>query len=129
MMVEGQAHDTLENTLYSLKKIRQRANKEGKTGTLDVGIVTYHGHFKRFKDYYEKAVEKGMLEKDDFRLHEIPTPETEEDIKYEAGPLRRLSHGFKLASIGRYRARGGGIKHAKPNPFSRFINKARDVLR
>ena len=129
MMVEGQAHDTLENTLYSLKKIRQRADKEGRTGTLDVGIVTYHGHFKRFLDFYEKAVEEGMIKREDFRLHEIPTEETEEDRKYEANLLRKLSHRFKLAAIGRYRAKSGGIKQAKANPLSKIINKARDILR
>jgi len=129
MMVEGQSHDTLENTLYSLKKIKQRAEKEGITGTLDVGITTYHSHFKRFVDFYEKAVKKGMLKRGDFRLHEIPTPETEEDRKYGASPLRRLYHNFQLTTIGRYRSKDGRIKQVKANPLSKLINKARDVLR
>ncbi len=129
MMVEGQSHDTLENTLYSLKKIKQRAEKEGRTGALDVGIVTYPDHFKRFKDFYKKAVERGLIGKGDFRLHEIPTPETEEDRKYEANPLRHLSHQFKLATMGRYRSERGGIKQAEPSPVVKVMNKLRDMMK
>lgn len=129
MMVEGQSNDTLENTLYSLKKIKQRAEKEGKTGTLDVGISTYHSHFKRFKDFYDRAVQKGMLKKGDFRLHEIPTSETNEERDYESNLLRRISHGFKLISIGRYRAKRGGIKQAKTNPITRITHAIRDALK
>lgn len=119
MIVEGRAHDTLENTIYSLKKIKQKAEKKGRTETLDIGITTYHGHFKRFKDFYEKAVKKGMIGKGDFRLHEIPTPETEEDRKYEASFFRNLVHRFKLETMSRYRGKKGEIKHAEPNPFLR----------
>lgn len=126
MMVEGQSHDTLENTLYSLKKIRQRADREGRAGTLDVGIVTYHDHFKRFKDFYEKAVEKGMLKRGDFRLHKIQTEETKDDKNYEANLLRRLSHQFKLATIGRYKSKEGSIKQAERIPLIlKIVNRLR----
>jgi len=127
--IEGGSHDTLENTLYSLKKIKQRVEKEGREGPLDVGITTYPGHFKRFKDVYEKAVKKGMISKDDFRLHEIPTSETEADKRYEASQFRRLAHRAKLETIGRYKGKKGEIKHAEPNPLLRLAYKARDFLK
>ena len=78
MLVEGQAHDTLENTLYALKKIMEKERKDGRAGPIDVGIATYHGHFRRFIDFYKQALKKGMIGKNDFRIHEISTPETEE---------------------------------------------------
>jgi hypothetical protein len=127
--VEGQAHDTLENILYSLKKIKQMAEKEGRTGTLDVGIATYHGHFERFKDFYRKAVKKGLIGKTDFRLHEIPTLETEEDRKYESSLPRKLMHLVKLETMGRYQGKKGEIKHAEQGPLIRLVNKTRDLLR
>ena len=106
-----------------------KAEKKGRTETLDIGITTYHGHFKRFKDFYEKAVKKGMIGKGDFRLHEIPTPETEEDRKYEASFFRNLVLRFKLETMSRYRGKKGEIKHAEPNPFLRWGYKLRDIFR
>ena len=127
--VEGKAHDTLENTLYSLKKIKQLVEKEGKQGSLDVGVTTYPGHFKRFKDAYEKAVRKGMIGKNDFRIHEIPTPETDEDRKYEASILRKITHRVKLETIGRYKGKEGEIGHVEQSPLIRLVNRTRDFLK
>jgi len=111
--IEGKSHDTEQNLLYSLKKIKEMKEKEGKKGPLDVGISTYHHHFGRFKDFYKKAIEKGLIEKNDFRLHKIPTKETEEERKYEDSLLRRIMHEYKLRRIGKYKAKGGGIKYVK----------------
>ncbi|HKZ33816.1 MAG TPA: hypothetical protein VJ142_01090 [Candidatus Nanoarchaeia archaeon] len=129
MLIEGQSHDTLENTLYSLKKIKQRAEKEGRTGPLDIGVATYHGHFRRFNEFHKKAVEKGLIGRDDFRLHEIPTPETGEERRYESSLLRRLAHRFKLENIGRYKSKKGGVKHAEPSPLVKLTNRVRDILK
>ena len=84
---------------------------------------------KRFKDFYERAIKKGMIGKDDFRFHEIATPETEEQRKYEADRGRRWFHRFKLVTMGRYKAKHGGIKHAEPSPLSKVANKIRDALK
>ena len=129
VMIEGQAHDTLENVLYSLKKMKQRAEKENRKGRIDVGIVTYHGHFERFEDFHRMAVSRGLIKRDDFRLHEIPTEETTKDKRYESNPLRKLYHGFKLATIGRYESVRGGIKHAKQNPITNWAHKLKDALK
>ncbi|MBU1252399.1 MAG: YdcF family protein [Nanoarchaeota archaeon] len=129
IMIEGQAHDTLENVLYSLKKIKQRAEKENHPGRIDVGVVTYHGHFKRFKDFHRMAVSRGLIRRDDFRLHEIPTKETAKDKRYESNLLRKLYHGFKLSTIGIYKSQRGRIKHVKQNPITKWAHKLKNVLR
>lgn len=111
--VEGKSHDTGQNLLYSLKKMKEMEEKRGRRGPLDIGIATYHHHFERFRDFYEQAIKKGLIEKNDFRLHEIPTKETEEERKYENSLLRRIKHEYKLRTIGEYKAKDGGIKYAK----------------
>src|SRR3972149_5631728 len=104
-------------------------SQEGITGPLHIGVATYHGHFRRFNEFHKKAVEKGLIGRADFRLHEIPTPETGEERRYESSLLRRLAHRFKLENIGRYKSKKGGVKHAEPSPLVKLTNRVRDILK
>jgi uncharacterized SAM-binding protein YcdF (DUF218 family) len=106
MMVEGKSHDTLQNVIYTLKKIKAREQKEGDEKPWDVAFVSYPGHLDRFEDFVKQAEKKGIVEKGEFIFHKIPTgKDTKEERKYENNPLRRLSHLQKLATMERYKAK------------------------
>jgi len=106
MIVEGKSHDTLENVLYTLKKLKKKKEKNGIKKSWDIAFVSYPGHLERFEDFEEKAVKKGLIRKNDFKLKE-----TSEDKHYEKFLLRQLFHKYKLATIGKYKSKKGGIKY------------------
>lgn len=124
MIIEGKSHDTLENVLYTLKKLKEREEKRGIERPWDIAFVSYPDHLKRFRDFYEKAIKKGLIKKDDFKLHEIKTSENAEEKAYENSPVRKFMHWYKKATINRYKAGGGGVKYnEKPDPAISFIRK------
>ena len=128
--VEGKSHDTEQNILYTLKKMKEMEERGGRTDPLDIGISTYPDHFKRFKDFYEEAIKKGLIEKDDFRLHEIPMIETDEEKRYENALPRKLLHSYQLRTMGRYKKKGGGIKYnLGTDKFIEFIRNIEKIIR
>jgi hypothetical protein len=123
MMVEGESSDTEENLLYSLKKIKEKAKKEGIKRPLDVGVVSYPGHLERFEGFYKAALREDLIKEEDFVFHRIKTDETDQERAYEEDPLRRLLHEYKLATLGRFKSKEGGIKHAGPDPLVTNIKR------
>ena len=86
--IEPQARNTIENVVYSLKRIKKRGGR-------DVGIVSYPGHLRRFEDIIKRAKEEEIVDKD-FRIHRIPTRYKEKtgEKVYEA--LSRVLQRYKL---------------------------------
>ena len=104
MVVEGQSHDTLQNVVYTLKKIKAKEQKEGDKRPWHIAFVSYPRHLERFEDFVEQAEKKGIVNKGDFIFHKIPTGKnSEEEKRYENNPARRLSHLAKLATMERYK--------------------------
>ena len=103
MGLEGKSHDTRENVIYALEKIRKRACKQGHMGPIKVGIVSYPGHLNRVEDFIEQSEKIGLTNKNEFEFERIETPETEDERKYESDPLRRLRHQYKLHTMRKYK--------------------------
>ena len=132
MMIEGKSHDTLENVIYALKKIREREIKRhGRIRRpLKVAFVSYPEHLDRFEDFEKEAIKKGLIRKDDFEFHRIRTfPKGEErkekrkkERDYEGNTLRKLKHRYKLVTMGRYQEKSWETKRTKPNQIINFIN-------
>lgn len=104
MMVEGKSHDTLQNVIYTLKRIKAREQKDGDEKPWDVAFVSYPGHLDRFEDFVKQAEKKGIVGKGDFIFHKISTGKsTDEEKRYETNPLRKLDHLKKLITMDRYK--------------------------
>lgn len=104
MMVEGQSHDTLENVIYTLRKVKKREEKEGDEKPWDIAFVSYPGHLKRFEDFEKQAEKRGFIKKGEFSFHKIKTHDDSEDERnYDSNPLRKVSHWIKLLTIGKYK--------------------------
>ena len=117
MIVEGKSHNTLENVLYTLKKIKEREEKDGVKRPWNIAFVSYPGHLKRLEDFENEAVRKDLVDKKDFKFHKISTGGYTEGRAYERSPLRRLLHRYNLISMGRYKSKVGGIKYIRENPI------------
>jgi len=105
MIIEGKSHDTLENVLYTLKKLKERKKKEGAERTWEIAFVSYPGHLERIEDFEKEAIKKGIIGKKDFRFHKIKTKETPEEREYEGNILRRIRHQGKLLTMGKYKSK------------------------
>jgi len=103
IMVEGKSHDSLENVIYTLRKIKKREQKQGDEKPWDVAFVSYSGHLNRFEDFKNRASKKGIVREDEFRLHKIRTVYSDKEKKYESNPLRKIRHMLKLLTIGKYK--------------------------
>ena len=122
--IEGKSHDSEENVLYTLKKLKDMEEKMGRSKPLEIAFVSSPSHLKRFHDFYNAAVQKGLVDRGDFRFHEIPTEGLGEEAGYEASPFRRLIHEYKLRTMNRYKKKSGGVKHVeKPDPVLDFLRK------
>lgn len=113
MIIEGRSHDTLENALYTLKKLKEKKEKKGIEEPLDIAFVSYPGHLKRFEDFENEAIKKGLIDKNDFNFHKIETKETPEDKNYEKSIMRILKHKYKLVTMEKYKSKNGEIKYLK----------------
>ncbi|MFH1311087.1 MAG: YdcF family protein [Nanoarchaeota archaeon] len=128
--VEGKSHDTGENVLYTLKKMKEMEEKTGREKPLDIAFVSSPSHLKRFEDFYEEAVKKGIVDKKDFRFHKIETEEEGEEKGYEGSLPRKLLHYYKLRTMGRYKAKEGGIKYAHGEDFLiKFIRGLEKIIK
>jgi len=84
MKIEGKSKNTLENALYSLKKLR---------GFKDIGIVSYPEHLERFEYIVKKAKEGGEIPKD-VTIHQIKTKQTLQEWIY--GTLANIKERYRL---------------------------------
>ena len=123
--IEGKSHDSEENVLYVLKKMKEMEEKTGKEKPLDIAFVSSPAHLKRFEDFYEEAMKRGLADKKDFRFHKIETEGEGEEKGYENSLPRKLVHYYKLRTMGRYKAKNGSIKYAQGDDF--FINLIRSL--
>jgi hypothetical protein len=103
MGLEGKSHNTMENVIYSLEKIKKLAIKKGQKGPIRVGVVSYPGHLSRFEDFQKKAIKKGLIKKGEFEFERIETPESDEKKSYEGNFLRKLKHWYLLKTMGKYK--------------------------
>ena len=114
MRIEPQARNTIENVVYSLKKVKKRGGR-------DVGIVSYPGHLDRFEDIIERGKKEGIIDKN-FEIHRIPTryKETPKEKAYEFGS--RLLNRYKLRQ---------GVKEAldsEDDPFVKFLKRSKNFI-
>jgi len=125
--IEGKSHNTMENVLYTLKKMKEMEEKIGKKKPLDIAFVSSLDHLKRFNDFYQKAIEIGLINKKDFRFHKIEAVGAGEEPGYEDSFSRKILHNYKLRRMGRYRTKKGSIKYAKGEDF--LVRLARKIKR
>jgi len=105
--IEGKSGDTLENALYSLKKLK---------GMKNIGIVSYPQHLKRFKYIINKAQEENLIP-NNLNITYIPTKETSKDKIY--GFLGLLKEKYRLRH---------GIEEAKKHKTGWVGNSLKKVL-
>lgn len=114
IIVEGKSHNTLQNVLYSLKKIKAREQKEGDERPWKVAFVSYPEHLDRFEDFEEQAIRKGLINRNDFKFYRIRTiarnreerkRERKEEKAYEGFWLRKVVHKIRLATMGIYKGK------------------------
>lgn len=130
MIVEGKSHDTMENVLYTLKKLKEKEEKNGVERPWNIAFVSYKDHLKRYNDFETEAIKKGLVNKNDFEFHEIPTNENSEEKDYETSPMRKILHRYKLATIGKYKLKDGGIKYVnEKDPIIQVIKKSGGLLK
>lgn len=105
--IEGKSGDTLENILYSLKKLK---------AVKKIGIASYPGHLKRFKYIINKAKDEGIIPAD-LKVTYFPTKETLNEKAY--GLLALLKEKYKLRQ---------GINKAKEHKTGWLGNSIKKVL-
>lgn len=102
--IEGESGDTLENILFSLKKLKDMK---------EIGIVSYPQHLKRFEYIINKAKEENLIPYD-LRVTYLPTKEkSKEKIYGSLGLLKekyRLRHSIKEAKKHKTGWLGNSIK-------------------
>ena len=127
--IEGKSHDTLENVLYTLKKLKEQEEKSGvKKSPLEVAFVSYPDHLKRFKDFEEEALRRGLIKKGDFKFHHIETSENQDEKDYENSPVLRVLHEYRLRRMNRYKTKKGEIKYSSGNdPLISLIRGLRGI--
>jgi len=103
--IEDKSHDTLENVIYSLKKLKNAKR---------IGIVSYPQHLNRFEYIIKKAKEEGIIDKN-IKIEKIPTRQNVNEFFY--GIIANLKERYRLRH---------GIKEADKNKtgkFGQFIKK------
>tara|TARA_Y100000310_G_C20697277_1_gene826603 strand:+ start:2031 stop:2867 length:837 start_codon:yes stop_codon:yes gene_type:complete len=138
IITEGKSYDSLENVLYTLKKVKEKEGKKhGRTTKpIRIAFVSYSEHLKRFEDFEKEAIRKGLIEKGDFEFYNIKTfPRWDErkeqrakEKDYEKSPIRKFAHKFKLEDMRRYHGKSERIKYVKPSPIIEFAKKIRDYF-
>ena len=107
--IEGKSENSLENLLYSLKKVKKKGIKR-------VGIASSPSHLDRFRDIFDAAKKQGLIDKG-FRLYKIRTKENVKDRI--SGLFARLFYRYKLAK---------GVKKAKERKTPGWIDRIRRFL-
>jgi|SRR3989344_527262 len=84
--IEHASRDTIENILFSLKKIKER-------GLRDIGIASNPSHLDRFEMIIERAKKEGIID-DNFKIYRLETKETFGESVY--GFFANLFNRYKL---------------------------------
>lgn len=102
--IEGRARDSIQNIIYSFRKIKQR-------GGTRVGIVSYPDHLNRFTEIFHRAQSEGLIDPK-FKLYRIPTKENQREKFYEV--LAHVLHKYKLRN---------GVKRylERPDPMTELL--------
>jgi len=106
--IENKSHDTLENVIYSMKKLKNAKR---------IGIVSYPQHLNRFEYIIKKAKEEGIIDKN-IKIEKIPIKQNANEFFY--GIIANLKERYRLRH---------GIKEAerhKTGKFGQFIKKLID---
>ncbi len=107
MKIEGKSKDTLENAIYSLKKLK---------GAKEIGIVSYPQHLKRIEYIINKAKEEGIIDKE-LKIEKIPTKQTVNELFY--GIIANLKEKYRLRH---------GIKEAEEHPTGKFGQFIKELI-
>lgn len=130
MIIEGKSHDSLENVLYSLKKVKEKEEKLGVKKPWNVAFVSYPDHLKRFEDFEKAAIKKGFFDKKSFKFYNIPTEENSLERSYENSFARKILHRYKISSMDRYKSKDGRVKYVnKTDPVLSFIKKLEEFYK
>lgn len=109
MVIEGSSHNSMENILNSLNRIKKKGGKE-------VGIVSYPWHLERFDYIINKAKEEGIVDKD-FKIHRLETSET----------VKEGIYGILAYLLERYNLRGGFKGYGRDK--NSLVEKAWDFVK
>ena len=88
MIIEGKSQDTLENFLYSVKKLKKK-------GIDKMEIATNRTQFWRFKMFEKKAKKEGLI-KESFKIKPLYTHESFKEFIY--GILALIKDYFRIKS-------------------------------
>ncbi len=90
MIIEGKSRDTLENFLYSIKKLKKK-------GINHMKIATSPIHYRRFKLFEKQAKKEGIID-ESFEIEPLYTSETPREFIY--GILAYVKDYFRVKSAG-----------------------------
>jgi len=90
MIIEGKSRNTLENFLYSIKKLKKK-------GINHMKIVTNSTHYWRFR-LFEKQAKKEELINESFKMEPLYTSETPREFIY--GTLGYVRDYFRVKFVG-----------------------------
>ncbi len=90
MIIEGQSKDTLENFLYSIKKLQKK-------GINKIKIATNPTQFWRFRMFEKRAKKEGLIDKS-FEMEPLYTEESGREFIY--GILAYIKDSSRLAVAG-----------------------------
>ncbi len=110
-LIEGESKDTLENFLYSLKKLKNKSQTE-EQNYAKVIIATNPTQYQRFKMFEKQAKKQGLLDKD-FQIKPSYTDESKKDFIY--GILANIKDYFRIKS-------SSNLEEAKNKKTSKFGN-------
>jgi hypothetical protein len=110
-LIEGESKDTLENFLYSLKKLKNKNTKE-------IIIATNPTQYQRFKMFEKQAKKQKLIDKD-FQIKPSYTDESKKDFIY--GVLANIKDYFRLKS-------SSSLEEAKNKKTNKFGNYFKNKL-
>ena len=106
MIVEGKSSDSLENVMYTLKRLKK--------DTKEISFVSYPLHLKKFKYIMSKAKEECLAPKN-LKVKYLPTKQSAKEFIY--GILALMKEKYRLRK---------GINHAmghKTGKLGNFVKK------
>jgi len=110
-IIEGKSQDTLENFIYSLKKLKKKNINY-------IKIVTNQTHYWRFKLFEQEAKEEGLIEKS-FKLEPLYTSETPKEFIY--GLLAYIKDYLRIKS-------SDSLEEARHKKSNTIINFFKNIL-
>jgi uncharacterized SAM-binding protein YcdF (DUF218 family) len=104
MGIEGKSANSLENLLYTIKKVKKK-------GARSIGIASNPSHLDRYEDILAAAKKEGLVDKD-FKMYRLETDESFADRFY--GFISRIFYRYKLSA---------GIEEAKKRKTPSWLKK------